>query len=44
MSFDGDYDEYIKRIEKEDRKTQQRAERFYKNKKKRRVKRKRTGR
>ncbi|AUV60668.1 hypothetical protein HOS75_gp062 [Gordonia phage SteveFrench] len=44
MSFEGDYDEYIKRIEKEDRKTQLRAERFHKNKKKRRVKRKRTGR
>ncbi|WGH19749.1 hypothetical protein [Gordonia phage Lizzo] len=44
MSFDGDYDEYIKKIEKEDRKTEQRAERFFKKKRKARTKRKRTGR
>ncbi|UTN91225.1 hypothetical protein SEA_POKYPUPPY_66 [Gordonia phage PokyPuppy] len=42
--MDEGFDEYVKRIEKEDRRTQQRAERFHKNKKKRRDKRKRTGR
>ncbi|QAX94347.1 hypothetical protein SEA_GUILLAUME_64 [Gordonia phage Guillaume] len=38
------FDDYIARVEKEDRKVQAKAERFFKKKEKARKKRKRTGR